>query len=294
MTPTPEEMNAAAFNARTGGNQQQSIARINAQFASMDKSSKSISKSFTADEKMAQGMNKSFQGMQAKGQAIQKIISTAFDFMGIGTSKMKKDIVGALKKGIAEGDIAGMIQGLLDGFTRYIDMSGMDKPWEMAFRPFSIMIGAIGAQAAGIIASSDAFKTMIDWLASDEGQQAITNFATQISNAMKQFGMMDIELMMEFITFIVDEITKLGAFVKRMRNFGSAAGTVENIMGASPDELLQLPGAVADRLSQLTSSSTSSTTNTNTINVNVEGVVSDLQLNRTISSIQKFAARWSV
>jgi hypothetical protein len=209
--------------------------------------------------------------------------------MGIGTNKMKKDIVGALKKGIAEGDIAGMIQGLLDGFTRYIDMSGMEKPWEMAFKPFSIMISAIGSQAAGIVASSQAFADMIEWIASPEGQQAITDFAADLASAMERFGMMDLDTLMDFIEFIVDEVTKIADFVKGARDFwpgfqqAIGVGVGQGTLGGSSGGGINPSGGGIKP---------SGGGSSNTITVNTGGVVTNAQVSRIINTLQQMASTW--
>jgi hypothetical protein len=180
----------------------------------LSKSGQAIKGAFTDSGKITEGMNKSFQGMQAKGSAIQKIISTIWDTMSIGTTKLKKDIMGVIGKAIKEGDIAGMIQGLMDSVTQYIDMSGLDKPFEMLFRPFSIMLTTIGAQAAGIIATSESFQEMMAYLASPEGMADMADFAQRLAEAALKLMNMDLNSLMMFIEFAVDEIEKLADAAK--------------------------------------------------------------------------------
>jgi hypothetical protein len=249
----------------------------------MSKSGQAIKSAFTGSEKISEGMNKSFQGMQAKAGVIQKIVSTAFDVMAIGTSKMKKDIVGAVKKGVVEGDIPAMIQGMLDAFTQYIDMSGMDKAWQMAFKPFSVMISAIGSRAAAIVAASDAFRNMMNWISSPAGQDAINNFAQQIATAMERFGMMDIDLLMDFIEFIVDEITRLADFIHDVK---------ASVPNREVFEVIGDSGRSSGGGGTTTPNTPGGGYFTSNVTVNASGVVTDSAMRVALNTAYRKAALW--
>lgn len=235
----------------------------------------SIRKSFKQTNDMTDAMNKSFTGMKGKSSAIQAAISMGMDAMAVGVSKVQKQLVGAAKKLVTEGDIPGFIQGLIDIRTQFLDMESLSKPMETALIPINSMFKIFVGSAVNAVVSSDAFKELLKKLSDPVTIAKITDLGTRFGVIISEFidgGALDrLFKLFEFIITTADNIRKL-------RDWRWPGSKIR------PEDIPKIePPLIGD-----------SGISPSAITVEVAGVMTDSQMQRMLASLRRNAALWRV
>lgn len=184
----------------------------------------SITKSAKAVDPMAQSMNKSFQGMQSKAGVIQKIVGGIMDGFAVGVEKYKKDFVGALKKGLMEGDIAGMVQGLIDMKYQFVEFSRLNQPFVEVFKPFNQMLSAVAGFATKAVVGSKEFQDFITNLGTEAGMQDLIDLGDKFAKIILKFVEMDWDTAINGIEGLLDGLSNFIDYVKKFEYGAAQAG----------------------------------------------------------------------
>lgn len=254
-----------------------------AKLMDMKKASEGVGKQFKGAEKSAKETNQAMGQASGKGAAIQKIIAATFDFLSIGVLKLQKDFVGALKKGLAEGDIAGMIQGLIDVKAQFVNFDKLMEPIVTLFEPFNDMIQIIADFASAAIVQSPQYQEFMEQMLSPEGLEEMRQFGERLAGIALKFVNLDWEHMLtvvERVLDVLDTITNMMSL--RPGNFslggGGGGGGAGNGFLWSPNgpinpEPVNPGGGVV-------------------LNMNVNGAMTENQLHGLMGWVQRQAARW--
>lgn len=178
---------------------------------SIDQSGKTWLKMGKEMDPIAKGMNESFQGMQGKASAVQKIIGMAMDTMAVGVAQSKKELVGAFKKLIQEGDIPGFLQGLVDmsPFKKFMNLAAFAEPWLVAFQPLNDILSMIADFASQAIATDPEFMNFI---------QHLPDYMPQF----QEFGRRFADLILKVIDYdwskVIDMFDRMIGFIETFTN----------------------------------------------------------------------------